>query len=57
MAGEFTWDQRLKGSLYRHIRGFIILGIAGLLGFIYLFFEGKLTISNTPVLLIVLSNC
>ena len=57
MAGEFTWYPRLKSALFRHVRGFLITGALGLVCFIYLFFEGKLTISNTPVFLIVLSNC
>lgn len=57
MAGEFSKTSRLKSAVFRHIRGFLILGALGVACWIYLFFEGKLTIQTTPVFLIVLSNC
>lgn len=57
MAGEFVWKSRLLTALLMHLRGFLITGVIGLVCFIYLFYVGKLTLANTPVFLIVLSNC
>ena len=57
MAGEFNWAARLKSALLKHFRGFILVTVLGLICFVYLFFKGQLTVSSTPVFLIVVSNC
>ncbi|OMJ72452.1 hypothetical protein SteCoe_29108 [Stentor coeruleus] len=57
MAGDFIWSSRLKSALFRHLRGFLITGVIGIACLGYLFYKGKLTIINTPVFLVVLSNC
>lgn len=57
MSGEFIWLSKLKSAFYRHLRGFLITGTLGIICLIYLYFSKKLTISNTPIFLMVLSNC
>ena len=57
MAGEFNWRSKLKSALFSHLRGFLITSTIGIICLIYLYFSKKLTISNTPVFLMVLSNC
>jgi hypothetical protein len=57
MAGDFEWSLRLRSALISHVRQFLIIGAIGLVCLGYLFFEGKLSISTTPVFLVVLSNC
>lgn len=57
MAGDFNPASRLKSAFYRHIRGFLLTGAIGIVCLGWLFYKGKLTITSTPVFLVVLSNC
>jgi LMBR1-like membrane protein len=57
IAGDFSWNSRLKTAVYCHIRNYIIIGFIGIIFIIFGLFKGILSIANLPDVLMVSSNC
>lgn len=43
MAGEFTFKARVKTAVWRHVRLFLVAGVLGLVGLVYLILKGSVT--------------
>jgi hypothetical protein len=55
-SGEFTFLARLKSAVLRRLRGFAIIAIIGAALVLYLYFVQNLTLSQVPLMLVLMSN-
>ena len=55
-SGEFSFFPKLKGAVFRQIRSFLIIISLGIVLVIYLYFFRKMTLSQVPEILVLMSN-
>mmetsp|Transcript_9486 Transcript_9486/g.18310 ORF Transcript_9486/g.18310 Transcript_9486/m.18310 type:complete len:552 (-) Transcript_9486:1781-3436(-) len=55
-AGDFTFLRRMGTALFKHVRTYIVFGVAGGAIFLYLLISGKLNSESASAVLVVLSN-